>query len=242
MQEAIDVEIRGQGMPLVAVHGIQGTRAAWVPAADLLGQKHSFVLPNLRGRGSAARGVAPEDYTLDRYADDLGVAIERHVGGHRYVLAGWSLGVSVALQYLSRPHAARPAGLVLASGTPCLAQVRWFSGEGAALRADIAARERRLGLAEAADHDAVAHTWTAVSGSDQRPSLARIDVPTLVLHGRDDDDCPWQHGAWLAAGLPHARMVTLEGVGHGLLGHATARVASEIARFTATCTHTEDNA
>jgi len=240
MQEAMDVEVSGQGTPLVAVHGIQGTRAAWMPVAHLLGHKLRFVLPNLRGRGNASRGAAPQDYALDRYADDLAAAINRHVGRHRYVLAGWSLGVSVALQYLSRPHAVRPAGLVLASGTPCLAQVRWFRGEGAALRADIAAREQRLGLTHAADHDAVARTWTAISASDQRPLLAGIDVPALVLHGRADDDCPWQHGAWLADGLPRACMVTIEAAGHGLLAQATARVAEAIERFTAACMHNEE--
>jgi len=240
MQEAMDVEVSGQGTPLVAVHGIQGTRCAWMPVARLLGQSHCFVLPNLRGRGGATRGAAPQDYMLERYADDLAAVIDRHVGRRRYVLAGWSLGVSVALQYLNRRHASRPAVLVLASGTPCLAHVHWFRGEGVALRADIAAREQRLGLAQAADHDAVAHTWTAISASDQRPLLAGIDVPALVLHGRDDDDCPWQHGAWLADGLPRARRVVFEGVGHGLLGQATERVAEEIERFTAACIRSEE--
>jgi pimeloyl-ACP methyl ester carboxylesterase len=72
--------------------------------------------------------------------------------------------------------------------------------------------------------------------------LAGIDVPTLVLHGRDDDDCPWQHGAWLADELPRARMVTVEAAGHGLLAQATARVAEGIERFTAACMHNEEMA
>jgi pimeloyl-ACP methyl ester carboxylesterase len=109
MHEAMDVEVSGEGTPLVAVHGIQGTRAAWAPVAHLLAHKHRFVLPNLRGRGSASRGAAPQDYSLDRLADDLAAAIDRHVGRHRYVLAGWSLGAHLDGGLCDRPapHAGR---------------------------------------------------------------------------------------------------------------------------------------
>jgi pimeloyl-ACP methyl ester carboxylesterase len=44
--------------------------------------------------------------------------------------------------------------------------------------------------------------------------LAEIRVPTLVIHGTDDPLLPYPHGQALAAGIPGARLLTLEGVGH----------------------------
>lgn len=239
----MDVRIVGQGSRLVvALHGIQGTRAAWEPVAQRLQQQARFVLPNLRGRGAALRGFEAADYTLERYAADACEVIARHAGGTPFLLAGWSMGVSVALEYLRLGRGPRPEGLILLSGSPCLAQLRWFSGEAEALLAEVAARERRLGLSAAADHDAVACTWSAISNTDQRPALAAMDLPALVLHGREDEECPWAHAAWLAEGLPQARLVTVEGAGHSLLTQATARVADEIGHFIARTGHTEEHA
>jgi pimeloyl-ACP methyl ester carboxylesterase len=230
----MDVQISGEGSAtIVALHGIQGTRAAWRPVADRLAGQARFVLPNLRGRAAAMRGTDASDYGLEAYAADVAEVLARHVGGERFYLAGWSMGVSVALETLRLSPATRPAGLILLSGTPCLAQAAWFRREGDALLAEVAARERRLGLAQAADHDAVAHTWTAISRTDQRGILRGIDVPTLVLQGRNDEDSPWLHATWLAEGLPQARLVTLEGAGHSLLTQASARVAGEISHFIA---------
>lgn len=230
----MDVRIMGQGSTtVVALHGIQGTRAAWQPVAQRLVSKARFVLPNLRGRGAAVRAAGAAEHGLQAYANDAAEVIERHVGQAPFVLAGWSMGVSVALELLSRRPALRPQGLVLLSGTPCLCLASWFTGEGAQLAAEVAARERRLGLLEAADHDAVASTWAAICATDQRPLLARIDVPTLVLHGSADEDSPWLHGRWLAEGLPRATLVTLPGAGHSLLSAATDTVAHEIEQFIA---------
>jgi len=44
--------------------------------------------------------------------------------------------------------------------------------------------------------------------------LADLDVPTLVLHGTDDPMFPLPHGEALAAEIPGATLVPLEGMGH----------------------------
>lgn len=239
----MDVRIMGQGSTtVVALHGIQGTRAAWQPVAQRLASKARFVLPNLRGRGAAARAAGQAGYGLQAYASDAAEVIERHVGRAPFVLAGWSMGVSVALELLARRPELRPQGLILLSGTPCLCEASWFTGEGAQLTAEVVARERRLGLAEAADHDAVAWTWGQIRATDQRPLLAGIDVPALVLHGSADEDSPWLHGRCLAEGLLQAALVTLPGAGHSLLSAATDTVAQEIEQFIARVARPEETA
>lgn len=44
--------------------------------------------------------------------------------------------------------------------------------------------------------------------------LAEVAAPTLVLHGSEDPLFPLDHGRALAEGIPGARLITLDGVGH----------------------------
>lgn len=115
----MDIERCGHGPALmVALRGIQGTRASWSAVADALALECRTVLPNLRGRGAALRRQGPQDYTLNAFTGDVQAVVTQEVGDEPFVLAGWSMGVSVALQYLRLGGAAVPQGLVLLSGSP----------------------------------------------------------------------------------------------------------------------------
>lgn len=228
----MDIVREGSGaLRIVAVHGIQGTRAVWRPVAGQMRDEATFVLPNLRGRGSAARGTQPADYSLEAYAEDLAQIVDASTAGEPYCLAGWSMGVTVSLAALPL-LARRPERLILISGSPALCALQWFrASDGAALDAEIAAREARLGLADAADHDAVAFTWRALRGTDQRGVLANIDTPTLIVHGDGDDESPIEHAHWLRDGLPNAQLHAIAGGGHGVLTENTAEVVPAMRRF-----------
>jgi pimeloyl-ACP methyl ester carboxylesterase len=47
-----------------------------------------------------------------------------------------------------------------------------------------------------------------------RDRLAELDVPTLVIHGREDPIMPLGHGVALAREIPGAELLTLDGTGH----------------------------
>jgi pimeloyl-ACP methyl ester carboxylesterase len=51
-------------------------------------------------------------------------------------------------------------------------------------------------------------------GPEYRQRLGEIDVPTLVAHGTDDPLFPLGHGQALAAEIPGAQLLPLDGVGH----------------------------
>jgi len=48
------------------------------------------------------------------------------------------------------------------------------------------------------------------------PALAGVKVPTLVVHGIDDPLVPIENGRRVAAAVPGARLMELEGTGHNL--------------------------
>ena len=52
------------------------------------------------------------------------------------------------------------------------------------------------------------------SEPDLRPRLAALDVPTTVVHGTDDPAVPFVHGEALAAAIPGAKFVPIDGYGH----------------------------
>jgi pimeloyl-ACP methyl ester carboxylesterase len=61
---------------------------------------------------------------------------------------------------------------------------------------------------------AVKNHWSLTDDDAVSFRLADIAAPTLVLHGADDPAFPVAHGEALAAGIPDAALVRLEGMGH----------------------------
>jgi pimeloyl-ACP methyl ester carboxylesterase len=58
-------------------------------------------------------------------------------------------------------------------------------------------------------------------GAPWRRRLGDIAVPTLVVHGRQDPMFPPEHGRALAAEIPDAELLILDGMGHEHLPPAT---------------------
>jgi pimeloyl-ACP methyl ester carboxylesterase len=61
--------------------------------------------------------------------------------------------------------------------------------------------------------------------------LARIDKPTLVLHGHDDPLVPFAHGQDTARRIPGARFAGIEGMGHDLAAGVVDRLLPHMAPF-----------
>jgi pimeloyl-ACP methyl ester carboxylesterase len=74
------------------------------------------------------------------------------------------------------------------------------------IRRDV---ERARNFAAARNHDLL------VEGESPGKPLSAIAVPTLVVHGTADPMFPIGHGEALAEEIPDARLLPLEGAGHG---------------------------
>jgi pimeloyl-ACP methyl ester carboxylesterase len=70
--------------------------------------------------------------------------------------------------------------------------------------------ERARNFAAAQNHDAIP------DGERSREPLSSITVPTLVIHGTADPMFRLGHGEALAQEIPGARLLPLEGAGHGV--------------------------
>ena len=70
--------------------------------------------------------------------------------------------------------------------------------------------ERARDFAAVQNHDLMSH------GEGSPKPLSSITAPTLVIHGTADPMFPLEHGEALAREIPGARLLTLEGAGHGV--------------------------
>jgi pimeloyl-ACP methyl ester carboxylesterase len=70
--------------------------------------------------------------------------------------------------------------------------------------------ERARDFAARRNHDLL------TGGDSPSASLSSITVPTLVIHGTADPMFPVEHGEALAREIPDARLLTLDGAGHGI--------------------------
>jgi pimeloyl-ACP methyl ester carboxylesterase len=74
---------------------------------------------------------------------------------------------------------------------------------------EIAAADHARGTNPAANAPRRRHASTIPPGR-----AARIQVPTLVVHGTEDPIYPYDHAEVLAEGIPTATLVRWDGVGH----------------------------
>ena len=94
----------------------------------------------------------------------------------------------------------------------------------ALVRRDV---ERARDFRAARNHDAIPD-----DGRTRAP-LSSIRAPTLVIHGTADPMFPPAHGEALARRIPGARLLLLDGAGHGVDRADHARLVQAIAEHTA---------
>jgi pimeloyl-ACP methyl ester carboxylesterase len=87
---------------------------------------------------------------------------------------------------------------------------RWFDAAGTRALWARALDRARNPESMLTNHDHVE------GGEPWRHRLGELTIPALVIHGTDDPLFPHPHGVALAAELPNAELLTLDGAGHEL--------------------------
>lgn len=89
------VDIRGTGRPVMLLHGWSMSSLFWRRQHQLADR---FQLITLDFRGHGKSQATPRDHTMERYAHDVRQVITA-LGLNNVMLAGWSMGGAVALEY-----------------------------------------------------------------------------------------------------------------------------------------------
>jgi pimeloyl-ACP methyl ester carboxylesterase len=160
------------------------------------------------------------------------------VAPERFALAGLSMGGYVAWEVLRQaPERVTALALMDTSARPEVDEqtsrrqalieltqagrfadvldLLWPSEVSPGRRSDAALRARADAMFLRAGPEVfVRHQLAIIARVDSRPDLANVDVPALVLCGRDDAITPLDGSEEMAAGIPGAELVVLDDCGH----------------------------
>ena len=92
----LNVEVHGQGMPVIMLHGFTGDLTTWRPLAAALGGRYTTVLVDLIGHGESDAPEDPARYSMERCVDDLLTLADR-LEISEAVWMGYSMGGRVGL-------------------------------------------------------------------------------------------------------------------------------------------------
>jgi pimeloyl-ACP methyl ester carboxylesterase len=94
-------ETHGRGPVIILVHGGGMDRRMWDPHVPDLARDFTVVTFDVRGHGQSGRPTRAEDYSMDRYIEDLHRLADA-VGAKRFSIWGFSLGASVGINAAAR--------------------------------------------------------------------------------------------------------------------------------------------
>ena len=254
-------ERRGRGEPLVLIHGIGSHWQIWSPVIDRLAEHHDVIAADSPGFGRSPALPPGVDPTVEAYATAF-ERFFGELGLRRPHVAGNSMGGGIALELARRGAARSvtaisPVGfwtrrerrfcqrsLGLARGVPApLAEAgagagrqqrRANAAHGAVLRPPwrIPAADARLTLED---------SWAAPAFSEALAAFDRysfraaheLQAPVTIAWGSRDRLLLFGRQAPRARRvLPHARHVTLDGLGHTPFYDDPALVAEVMLRAT----------
>jgi pimeloyl-ACP methyl ester carboxylesterase len=244
-------ERRGEGPPVVFVHGLGGSRRAWLETAGLLADEgFQGIAMDLRGAGESDKPPGP--YSVEGWSQDL-IALLDDLRIDRPVLVGHSVGCMV-VEHAALALEDRCAGLAMLGGA-----VRWADGFEAVLteRAELARSGRLNEVAEA-----VAAAGLSQKAHDENPELVSsfiesfssqdpegyaesalatarasmvepeaIRCPALAFAGTEDAVTPPNASKEVAAAMPRGEFTTIDGGAHWCLIERPDGVAERLLGF-----------
>ncbi|MGI6069168.1 MAG: alpha/beta fold hydrolase [Blautia sp.] len=96
MDIQLHYEERGEGMPMVLLHGNGEDHDYFRKQIEYFSKKYKVVAVDTRGHGKSPRGTAP--FTLKQFAEDLKCFLDAH-GWKKVILLGFSDGGNIALLF-----------------------------------------------------------------------------------------------------------------------------------------------
>lgn len=245
---------RGEGQPIVFVHGWGMSGDVWeASVASLAGQARCITV-DMRGCGRSDKPLGP--YSMELYAADLQALLtELDITDALYV--GWSLGGGLGPIYM-RCFGDRVQRLLLvgpasprytqADDYPYGTKLEEFGGFLQALqynRPQFMLDLCRACFYQPPPEPTIQWFWrifmqnshqvdsaiAALAHSDERANLRNILVPVTVVHGKHDPLVPVESGRYLVEHLPNARLIEFEESAHAPFIEEQARWEEVLATF-----------
>lgn len=225
------------GVPVLLIHGFPLSSLLWEPQMAELADVSRLIAPDLRGHGNTS--ASPPPYTMEQLAIDC-VNLLDDIGINRpFVVMGLSMGGYIAFEVF-RQYPGMVAGLILAGtragadseegkkGRDAAAKLVREQGVSALveqmlpkLMAPAVYQDNpelvefvREMMLETSVEGAIGGLMAMRGRADSLPTLLDIDVPTLIIHGTDDQLIPTSEAEAMHQAIHDSRLVIIPEAGH----------------------------
>jgi non-heme chloroperoxidase len=248
----------GKGDPVVFVHSAGNSSDVWAHSMiHIVKQGFRCVAFDRRGHGRSS--VPGGGYDYDTLADDLAGVIDAF-DLQRATLVGHSMGCGEVVRYLARHGSRRVARIALVAPTlPFLLRTsdnpsgipkdyfehiraewardypKWLAANAAPFFTPETSKEMiqwGISLAYQTSLHAAIESNVAVTETDFREELRKINIPTLIVHGTADKSCPLEMtGKPTASLIPGCELKIYEGAPHGVLLTHVEQLNKDLMQF-----------
>jgi pimeloyl-ACP methyl ester carboxylesterase len=238
--EGLDIHYKekGQGFPIVLIHGYTGNLRNWALQVWDLTQKYRTISLDLRGHGLSVTPTRREDYSLELFAADVYGLLDALAVPECY-LVGHSMGGMVAQEFMLR-HPEMVRALVLVDTAADMPQdmpwqdrarlLEMARTEGMEAVFEEMAHTPPLGSQLVEENPQLIDIWreqflmTSLEGylycgeaiGSRRPlleELSQIRVPTLIICG-ELDEAFLEPSQRMHEAIPDSELVIIVGAGH----------------------------
>jgi pimeloyl-ACP methyl ester carboxylesterase len=249
----------GAGRPVVLIHGWPLSDEMFeYQYNDLINKQFRVIGITLRGFGKSDKPYGK--YNYDVHALDIKKVLSR-LDIKDAVLGGFSMGGSIVIRYVSAYNGAHISKLALfGAAAPIWTQRKDFPynlpqsavddliklnyKDRPKLLSDFAkifsATETSLnegigswlnGICLSASSYATAQCLIALRDTDLRSDMAKIKIPTVIMHGKKDKICSFDLAGQMKAGISGSRIIAFENSGHSLFLEETRKFNAELIKF-----------
>jgi non-heme chloroperoxidase len=251
----------GEGRPIVLIPGWPLSDEMYeYQYNDLINNNFRAIGITLRGFGKSDKPYGKYDY--DVHAVDIKMVLNK-LKIEDAVLGGFSMGGAIAIRVASTDKGARISKLALfGAAAPIWTQRKDFpynlpkSAVDDLIKLNYEDRPKLLanfgkifsatetslnegignwlnGINISSSSYAMAQCLMALRDTDLRSDLAKIKIPTLILHGKKDKICSFDLAEQMKAGIADSHIVAFEKSGHSLFLEETKKFNAELIRFAA---------
>lgn len=226
----------GKGFPLVLIHGFPLNKDIWVPQLDGLVKSAHIITPDLRGHGSSQG--SSENYSMDIFVNDIAALMDtKNINGP--ILGGHSMGGYITMAFCRR-YIRWLSGLILVSTRASadtdegksnrdkmasLAKEKGAESIAEAMIPKLLSPKSLTEKPELANQIKMIIEKTPIDGIvgdlmgiknrlDSTPLLPKIPIPTLIIHGADDQLIPPSEAESMAGLIPECQLCVIPDAGH----------------------------